>query len=336
VSSKPRFPDRFVPVLKMLPVLAWAVACAASTSKQPPVSPDAAGSGSPGPAPERMPPAGTGGTPGSVDGAAPGDSPPPPPPQPTPPPADAMPTGSPDSAPPTTADAAPAAEAGNPSTGGGRILVYSHTTGNRHVHIPRAVMTVKTALSQSGYTVETSEDPAWFTPARLQPLAAIILLSTTGHALGDPGTEGLAALDGYVKSGGVLIGLHAASSTFYDPSQPLTRLIGGKFVDHPGGVRRGTCHAEGSHPAVARLPEPFVTTDEIYVMSNLRPDNQVILTCDAFGENRRLPIAWYRQGVDGPGRIFYTSLGHQPEDWSPTSPYFRDHALPGMLWALGK
>ena len=162
----------------------------------------------------------------------------------------------------------------------------------------------------------------------------MILLSTTGTPLGDPGTEAVAALDAYVRAGGVLVALHAASSTSYDNTLPYTRLIGGRFVNHPGNVRTASCHPQSDHPAVTRLPEPFMTTDEIYVMSDLHPDNQVILTCEAFQDPRRLPIAWHRS--EGQGRIFYTALGHREEDWTPTSPYLRDHALPGILWSLGR
>jgi type 1 glutamine amidotransferase len=234
---------------------------------------------------------------------------------------------------PAIADAAPAdVIAPGPRTG--TILVYSNTTGNRHENIPTAVKALQKALGDAGYTVQASEDPTWFTREKLAPLAAIVLVSTTGKPIGDPGTEQLAALDAYVKGGGVLVGLHAASSTFYDPSQPWTPLIGGKFIDHPGGVRKGTCHAVGKHPAVDKLPVPFVTTDEIYSMSNVRPDNQVILTCDTFTGGMQAPIAWWRN--EGQGRVFYTALGHLTEDYAADAVYFRDHALPGILWALGR
>jgi uncharacterized protein len=238
-----------------------------------------------------------------------------------------------DAAPMTSPDAATDAARADAAAAGGTVLVYSHTTGNRHDHIPRAVASLQAALRERGFTVEASEDPAWFTTARLSPLAGIILVSTTGTPLGDPGLEALAALEAYVRGGGVLVGLHAASSTFYDPALPYTPLIGGKFEDHPGGVRMDNCHAQGDHPAVAHLPEPFVVRDEIYSMSHLRADNEVILTCDALGGGR-LPIAWHRQ--EGRGRLFYTALGHEVADWALTAPYFRDHALPGILWALGR
>ena len=216
----------------------------------------------------------------------------------------------------------------------GAVLVYSRTTAVRHLSIPRAVMTLQEALRLRGFAVEASEDPMWFVPARLRQLAVVILVSTTGHPLGEPGAAALAALDEFVRAGGALVGFHAASSTDYDPGLPYTNLIGGKFSDHPGGVRTAKCHADGSHPAVALLPEPFVTEDEIYRMTNLRPDNRVILTCEALSGTSRLPIAWYRN--EGAGRVFYTALGHGENDWLPDSSYFKNHALPGILWALGR
>jgi type 1 glutamine amidotransferase len=213
--------------------------------------------------------------------------------------------------------------------------VFSHTTGFRHGSIPPAITGLRTVLTANGFTVEASEDPAIITAAKLQTLAGVILVSTTGKPLGESPATALAALEAFVRGGGALVGLHAASSTEYEPPVSYTRLIGGRFVEHPGGVREARCHAEGNHPIVAKIPEPFVVRDEIYVMSNLNPDNQVVLRCEAFGNTaNRLPIAWYRQ--EGQGRVFYTGLGHENSDWSPQDPYLRDHALPGILWALGK
>lgn len=214
---------------------------------------------------------------------------------------------------------------------GGKVLIFSRTTRVRHDHIPTAVKALEVALQERGLTVSASEDPQWFVAERLRELKAVILLSTTGTPLGDPGTQALRDLDAYVKGGGILIGLHAASSTLYEPGLPYTQLIGGKFENHPGGIRTANCHRIGSHPAVIGLPEPFITKDEIYVMSQLRPENEVILTCDAV-DGKKLPIAWHRS--EGAGRVFYTALGHEVSDWARDSRFFVGHALPGILWAL--
>ena len=225
-------------------------------------------------------------------------------------------------------------EAGN--GGGGAVLIFSRTTGFRHDSIPEAVAKLGAALRARGFTVEASENPQVFTAAPgLSRFRGVVLLSTTGKALGDPGTEALAALESFVKAGGALAGLHSATSTEYDPSSAITRLLGGKFVNHPGNVRQANCHAEGTHPAAAMLPEPFVVRDEIYVMDNLRSDNQVVLRCDAVAGGARLVIAWFREATADSGRVFYTALGHANEDWQDTSPKFTAHILPGVLWALG-
>jgi uncharacterized protein len=232
----------------------------------------------------------------------------------------------PDASPPTPDSAGPTSK---------NLLVFSHTTGNRHESIPSAVNGLRAVLTAAGFTVEATENPAVFTAAKLQTLGGVILLDTTGKPFGESPGATLAALEAFLRGGGALIGLHAASSTFYEPPVTYTRLIGGRFVEHPGGVRQANCHAKGAHPSVAKIPAPFRVRDEIYVMSNLNPDNQVVLECEAFGNTaNRLPIAWYRQ--EGQGRLFYTALGHESSDWTAQSPYLRDHALPGILWALGQ
>src|SRR5213075_210703 len=113
------------------------------------------------------------------------------------------------------------------------VLVFTNTTGYRHASIEADVQALRAALMPVGITAETSADPKLFTAAGLARFGAVILLSTTGKPLGDPGTEALAALAGFVREGGGLVGLHAASSSEYDPALPWTPLIGGKFVDHP-------------------------------------------------------------------------------------------------------
>jgi type 1 glutamine amidotransferase len=226
------------------------------------------------------------------------------------------------------------AETSPPAQAGGKVLIFTNSTGYRHVSIEAEAAAINAALKGQGFSPEVSADPAKFTPANLAGLRGIVLVSTTGKPLGDPGSEALAALDAFVQGGGALIGIHAASSTFYDPTGPYTRLIGGKFVEHPGSVRKDTCFPEGTHPAAAKLPASFTTTDEIYVFSNYRADNQVVLRCAALTGNEKLPIAWFRN--EGKGRVFNSALGHNADDFAPSAMLMTNHFLPGMLWALGR
>jgi uncharacterized protein len=236
----------------------------------------------------------------------------------------------------TTADAGPAGET-NPATPsvGGKVLIYTHSTGFRHTSIEAEAEAMRKALSEEGFTPEVSSSPDRFTTAGLAGLRGIVLISTTGKPLGDPGIAAIAALDEFVQGGGALIGYHAASSTFYEPTAAYTKVIGGKFVNHPGNVRETMCYPEGTHAAAAKLPASFKTRDEIYVFDNYRAtDNQVVLRCAALTGPDRLPIAWFRS--EGKGRVFYSALGHNAEDFAPDALLMRAHFLPGALWALGK
>jgi type 1 glutamine amidotransferase len=221
-----------------------------------------------------------------------------------------------------------------PAPGSREVLVFTRTTGYRHASIEKAAETVQQALTAAGWKVEVSADPKVFAPATMGRFAGIVLVSTTGKPLGEPAQAELAGLDAWVHAGGALIGLHAASSTLYESAQPYIRLVGGKFINHPGSVRPANCHPEGTHPAVARLPSPFPVRDEIYRFEQLNPANVVILRCDEFNGTAKLPIAWHRQ--EGAGRVFYSALGHAAEDFAPDAPKWRDHLLPGIIWALAR
>jgi uncharacterized protein len=240
---------------------------------------------------------------------------------------DAEPTASVDSGGPAGGDAA---EGGATGT----IFVFTRTTAFRHPSIETAATALHDTLTPLGLTVEIGADPATFTTAGLSRFAGVVLVSTTGKPLGDPGTEALDALLAFVRAGGALVGIHGASATEYAPTLPYTPLLGGKMVDHPGSVRTAACHPAGQHPAVARLPAILTVYDEIYVMGNLSTDNQVDLNCDAFSGGGVLPIAWHR--TEGQGRVYYTALGHGPEEYAASNPVFADHIVPAILWALGR
>jgi len=45
-----------------------------------------------------------------------------------------------------------------------------------------------------------------------------------------------------------------------------------------------------------------------------------------------VPVSWVRDY--GQGRVFYTNFGHNESTWR--DPVFREHAIEGMGWALGR
>jgi len=218
------------------------------------------------------------------------------------------------------------------ASGSSTVLLFTRATGYVHESIPTAAEVIGEALRARGLLAVTSADATSFTADGLARYAGVVLISTTGTPLGEPGTEPQSALAAFVRAGGALVGIHAASSADYEEGTTYARLLGGRFVDHPGGVRPAACHAVAPHPAVAGLPVPFMVRDEIYVMKYLHPGNTVVLTCDPLGGGPALPIAWHRD--EGHGRVFYTALGHDAVDWTPDGPLVAQHIVPAILWTL--
>jgi type 1 glutamine amidotransferase len=209
------------------------------------------------------------------------------------------------------------------------VLVFTRTTGFRHLSIPAGVEAFGDLGKAHGFGVEETEDPAAF--AELATYAAVVFLSTSGEVL-DP--EGKAALEAYVRGGGGFVGVHAASTTEYD--WPFFgELVGARFSRHPA-VQPGTIRVEDrEHPATAHLDPVWERTDEWYdFRANPRRHVRVLLTVDessydggGMGDDH--PIAWCHPV--GGGRSFYTALGHTIESFA--EPAFREHLLGGVRYA---
>lgn len=227
-----------------------------------------------------------------------------------------------------------------------RLLVFYLTEGFVHDSIPFA----NTALQRMGertgaFTAEFSDDMSVFTPERLARFDAILLNNTTRLAFANPTHR--AALLEFVAKGGGFVGIHAATDNFHDwPAGQA--LIGGTFFNHPW-VSTDTVAVkidDPTHPVVAAFNgKPFLIRDEIYQITGpySRQSQQVLLSLDMAQplngkrENqfaRRdadFPIAWVR--THGRGRVFYTSLGHNPEIYS--NPQLLRHYLDGIQFVLG-
>jgi type 1 glutamine amidotransferase len=216
----------------------------------------------------------------------------------------------------------------------GKALIYIFSNLYfRHPSMEPAAATVEAALIPLGYTVEISKDQAKFSTAGLAGFTLVIMIGSCGEPLGQPETASVAALDAWIKAGGALVGIHAASAVAYPPTSRFVAIMGGRFVNHPGNLRPAACLPQGAHPSVATLPVPFNVRDEIYVHDGFNPANQVDLTCAAVN-GTQLPIAWHR--TEGMGRVFYSSLGHEIEVWRADSPLVKNHVLPGILWAADR
>ena len=223
-----------------------------------------------------------------------------------------------------------------------RVLVYSGSTGYRHESIPAAVASMKTLGEKAGYVIDTSEDPEVFTAENLKKYKALVLVSNSTDPK-KPESEWFTgtkrdALQGFLKAGKGVIGLHAASDSHYHWGW-YGQMIGGYFERHPKGTPKGTVTVvDPKHPATAKLPKTLERNDEWYYYKDFDPTVRVLITIDpkSIGEGEAdvnpNPLVWCHDF--GGGRVFYSALGHTNESWS--EPYMISLMTGALAYAVGK
>ena len=227
-----------------------------------------------------------------------------------------------------------------------RLLIFYRAEGYVHASIPYANEAFGQLGAHTGaYTAEISDDMGVFTPQRLARYDAVLFNNTTELNFADP-AQRQALLD-FVARGKGVIGIHAASDSFYTWPEGQA-LLGGQFKSHPWTAKDTVAVKldDPAHPLVAAFAgKGFWIRDEIYqiVGSYSRSSQRVLLSLDmSQPENARppdmivrsdndFPIAWIRQ--QGRGRVFYTSLGHNPELYETRQ--ILQHYLDGIQYALG-
>ncbi|MBN2449729.1 MAG: ThuA domain-containing protein [Lentisphaeria bacterium] len=228
-----------------------------------------------------------------------------------------------------------------------RVLVFSRCEGAVHAVIPTAAAAFRLLGSRTGaFTTEESTEMSAFAAENLAVYDAVLLNNTTRLAFTDPAHR-LALMD-FVRGGKGLIGSHAATDNF--PSWPEgVALIGGQFDGHPW-TARGTWAVkidDPTHPLNLSFGgKGFRIRDEIYQIKGpySRETHRVLLSLDltdaataAVDASRMhrtdgdFGISWLRR--EGRGRVFYCSLGHNPEVF--LEPAILAHYLAGIQYALG-
>src|SRR5918994_2632148 len=236
------------------------------------------------------------------------------------------------------------------------VLVVGKTLGFRHSHIDDTTRAVIQLGEENGFDVDVW-DPAQptltlastpFTSEEdLSKYATIIFASpvdgtnnlnpTRPRLLND---SELAAFQGYIRSGGGYVGLHAATDSMHTVPW-YSELTGGgaRFRNHPAQQQATMVVESPNHPSTTMLPKLWSRFDEWYnFTSNPREDVHVLLTLDESTYNPgsgRMgadhPIAWCHN-FEG-GRSWYEGAGHV--DSAYTDPLFLDHLLGGIEWTAG-
>lgn len=230
-----------------------------------------------------------------------------------------------------------------------KLLVFDLCQGFRHASIPYWDQALKImGRKTDAFSVVVSNDLNAFRAENLKKFDAVCFNNTTRLKLNPHKTPELCkALMDFVKAGKAIVGIHAATDNFYDWPQ-AQEMMGGKFTGHPWGAG-GTWAIkidEPLHPLTAPFKaKGFKIRDEIYRTDPplySRSRQLVLMSLDMSDEKTRsvknlkptdndTGISWVKNW--GKGRVFYCSLGHNPQvTWNPP---VLQHILAGIQFALG-
>ncbi len=226
-----------------------------------------------------------------------------------------------------------------------RLLVFTLCHGFRHGSIPYVTRALEIMGEKTGaYETVVSDDPEVLRPESLQQFDAVCMNNNTTRLKGAFEDEQLRqSLLDFVREGGGLVGIHAATDCFYKWPE-YGEMMGGYFWGHPWHEKVAIRVEEPEHPLCAPFEDAaFEVTDEIYQFREpySREKLRVLLSLDTDRinmdkggirrEDRDFAVSWVRSY--GRGRVFYCSLGHRNEiTWNPT---VLRHYLAGIQFGFG-
>jgi type 1 glutamine amidotransferase/HEAT repeat protein len=223
-----------------------------------------------------------------------------------------------------------------------KLLVFNRCKGWVHPCIPYWDKALEIMGQKTGaFQTVVSDDMSVFSPENLKAFDAVCFNNTTRLDFDRPELRN--SLLDFVKNGGGIVGIHAATDNFYDWPE-AAQMMGGIFDSHPWGAG-GTWAVkidDPQHPLTAAFAgKAFKVNDEIYLIKQigLRDNCRILLSLDLTDQAttnaatavKDNPISWVR--TYGKGRVFYCALGHNHHiTWDPA---ILKHYLAGIQFALG-
>ncbi len=165
---------------------------------------------------------------------------------------------------------------------------------------------------------------------RMRSYDLIVPCWTMGQLTGQEETGLLEA----VRAGAGIAGWHGGMGDAFRNHTRYQFMVGGQFVEHPGGASEYTIHVAAPDDPIMDGIQDFKMRSECYYM-HVDPSNDVLATTTftsdtyAWIEGCVMPVVWKR--AYGEGRVFYSALGHVAADFD-VQPCF-DIMKRGMLWA---
>jgi uncharacterized protein len=183
-------------------------------------------------------------------------------------------------------------------------------------------------LRDEGLGVEIASSLDALTEDVLAPLSLVVPIWTMGTIPPDR----LTALLEAVSRGVGIAGFHGGMGDAFRDAADYQFMVGGQFVAHPDGIKDYVVNLVDD-PLTEGLSDFRVHSEQYYM--HVDPSNHVLATTRFEPETAPwvtgtvMPVAWTRQW--GAGRVFYSSLGHAPEELDV--PEARELLRRGMAWA---
>jgi type 1 glutamine amidotransferase len=222
------------------------------------------------------------------------------------------------------------------------LLIFNLSKGFAHASIPWTDFVIARMGEKTGaFSAVVSSDTMMFRPDRLAEFDAVLFNNNTGEPFTDP--ELRASLLDFVRGGGGVVGLHAATDGFFEWPD-FGAMMGAYFVNHPWNEEVTLLIEEPDHPITAAFATSrYVVADEIYQFREpySRERQRVLISLDTTSldleregvlrGDRDFAVCWIRE--EGAGRVFYSSLGHRFEIFTDETILL--HWLSGIQYALG-
>jgi hypothetical protein len=229
-----------------------------------------------------------------------------------------------------------------------QLLVIGEEKGYRHQAVSHALATIERLGIETGLwdtTIRT--DTEALTKKKLEYNARnlnnfdAVLFFTGGELEMDPQQK--ADFLSFIHDDGKgFVGVHSATITFTSWPE-YGEMIGGYFDEHPWGTFDAPIVVEDpSFPGMQQWPRSFVLRDEIYqlkdysrdkvrVLMRLDPGKLDLKNKNVHRTDGDFAVTWAK--TYGKGRVYYSSLGHVPENWD--DPRVQKMYTEAIKWAMG-
>lgn len=222
-----------------------------------------------------------------------------------------------------------------------KVLVLGFNDSNHPNTGAAGINAIKQLAVGQEWTVDVCSGFGQFTDSYLANYQVMVWVMAAPLSV-SPANQ--AAFENYIKAGKGFLAFHVAGLTgISNPEWKffMDYLGGVAFKGHPSTRQNGTIKVEAtSHPAFQGITASFTVHEEWYAWNKSprgQPDIQVLATVDETSYNPE----GTRMGADHPmfwsntkyGRMIYTGLGHEPEQYSNANVRkFLANAIP---WAAG-